>query len=284
MLTIKNVCNPYDLHNRPELQNATVHYVMYNINTIGRLPFLTFYLVNNTNTLSFPKTTETHCIPHEPDHITHIYKLMKTYDVDISQIHPRGYVTDYSGGLYDPTNIYIFYEIDVPECEPMGISSNQLIWPVFCWEIFKTGKVLNKLIDVNVIQILHTHTNCLSVPISNELTEDDPKYSDILYPMVGYSLHPRNHLSFSSMFGVSRKVGAEYGDYYYYYRNIDSIAPDLDPSTSYGVVRYIIYNNTNLLSLEEFKKKADNSSLCVLGNYILSDCMSNALPVTYHLL
>lgn len=282
MFTINNVCNPYNLYDIPELKDATVHYVIYSTNKEGCFPFTTFYLMNsNNNMVTFPYTTKDHLIYKSPDATDHIHTIMMPYCNNITNVQVMGYVLDYPYGSYDKANIYIFYEINVPITEAIEISPNQIIWPVVFWEIFKTGKVADKIIEVTVSHALHKHTTILPITYNDDTNS---KYTDDPYPMIGYSLHKRNKLSFSAMFGTSRNPNGEFGNYYYYYKTVYEAISEMDPSEVYGVVRYVIYNTHHTKILDEFKSQSDTNTICILDKYILTHKTDSSQPLTYHVI
>jgi hypothetical protein len=284
MFTINNVCNPYGIHYIPELKEAKVNYVIYSVNKGGLTPFVSFYLVNNNNILSFPYTLGYHYVDNKSDGIEDIYTLMASYSYDIQSIQPMGYVVDYLYGSFGNTNIYIFYELVINNTESFEVARNQLIWPVAFWEIFTTGKVVDKIVEVTVIRALHKHITIL--PLTDSPETDDIKYSDPQYPMVGYSLHTRKMVNFNAVFGASRNPNGELGDYFYYYKTLDDILPELNTNESYGIVRYIITNNTNNCTsvFNEFVHSSDENTICITDKYIITHNMSVAHPHTYHLI
>ena len=282
MFTINNVCNPYGIHYIPELKESKVNYVIYSVNKVGLLPFVSFYLENNYNILSFPYTLDNHPIINMSDGIDHIYKIMTAYRENIEYIKSTGYVVDYLDGSLGNTNIYIFYEVTISPTEAIGMSKNQLIWPVVFWEIFNTGIVFDKLIEVTVIRALYNHITLL--PLKEVSENHDINSKDLPYPIVGYSVHKRNQLQFRAMFGESRNPDGPMGDYFYYYKTLSGIISDVNSKESYGVVRYVITNTHSKSIFDEFKNSVDDNIIGISDKYILTSNIALAYPFTYHLI
>jgi hypothetical protein len=275
MFTINNAQNPYNL---PEFTTPTiVNYVMYTVNTEFRVPYLTFYLAHTNNILTIPFTTENHHLSTD-----RVSELLATYRPYVASIEPMGYVVDNNEVIEIPS-IYVFYEVKLTtQIDPDSMSDTQPIWPVLCWEIFQTGTVCTKIIDVTTIRALAVH---LTMTPINESDPDDDNYtsSNLPYPMVGYSVHSSNRLRFSSIFGSSRDPLGEFGDYYYYYSDFDRVILELDriPSKN-GVVRYILYEPNITDSLTEFKQSTN--ILGLLDDYIISHKLISAKSLSYHLI
>jgi hypothetical protein len=162
------------------------------------------------------------------------------------------------------------------------MSKNQLIWPVVFWEIFNTGIVFDKLIEVTVIRALYNHITLL--PLKEVSENHDINSKDLPYPIVGYSVHKRNQLQFRAMFGESRNPDGPMGDYFYYYKTLSGIISDVNSKESYGVVRYVITNTHSKSIFDEFKNSVDDNIIGISDKYILTSNIALAYPFTYHLI
>jgi hypothetical protein len=281
MFTVNNAYNPYQfpVFRKPDTL-VTFKYVLYSINPNFGVPYVSFYLRNENNILSFPEIPEHLSEPNTyRDTLLHIEHIMRDYNRYMSHINPMGYVYGSSPYKKEITTIYLFYNIQLTNFEPDSLSTETPIWPVVFWEIFHTGKVLSKVIDVEIPMVCRAHLDIKPFPSD---TEDDP-LSTLMYPMVGYTFHTKSALSFSAMFGASRLHTGPFGSYFYYYKDLFySTNSEIDTSDIRGCVRYVIFANVVVYDALDLDSHPD--AIAEVGNYILATKHQSANPITSHII
>jgi hypothetical protein len=285
MFDIINAHNPYDL---PVLsEGIKIHYVIFSISTNFCVPYVTFYLKNQGNILSFPYSVDEHYISQTIcDNHDRVIDLMGHYRRYVTNIEPMGYTyeTGIDGGKVNNI-IYAFYKASISNTEADFITSAQHIWPATCWEIFKLGSVYNLVVDVNVTIFLKMHI------ILHPAISDDPlgdEYCNegerLPYPMVGYSLQERKKLQFTATFGASRDPMGPLGDFYYYYKKFTKVYADqaYKPLLKLGIVRYVIYDKQVTKDIPQIMYNSD--MIGTTEDYIVSNKSTGAAPISYHMI
>ena len=152
----------------------------------------------------------------------------------------------------------------------------------YFWEIFNTGRVVNKTIDVEVPIIFRAHL--IVTPFPKQTNNDDENTSDLLYPMIGYSAHSKPKLEFSAMFGVSRRHNGPIGSYFYYYKDTDSLIQNENNNlnTNIGCVRYVLYADKLISGLDH--RLIDGQVIADMNIYLVTNYVELASPISHHLL
>jgi hypothetical protein len=245
-----------------------------------------FYLKNENNVLSFPEIPDNLTEPEMyDDTLVHINHIMRDYSNYVSDITPLGYIYASSPYKKSITTIYMFYNIETKNHESDSLSTESSIWPVVFWEIFHTGRVLSKVIDVEIPVVFRSHLDIKPFPSSNESDEEDP-LSSLMYPMVGYSIHPKANLDFTAMFGASRTTDGPFGSYFYYYKDVDlsSVSPGIDYTKLHGCVRYVIFAKAVVYDVYDIEFGNHKDVIADICNYIVTNRAESANPITHHLI
>jgi hypothetical protein len=204
---------------------------------------------------------------------------MRDYTPYIVNIDPMGYVYGSSPYKKEITTIYFFYNIQLTNYEPDSLSTESPIWPVVFWEIFHVGRVVTKVIDVEIPMVCRAHLDIKPFPSDNQ---EDP-LSTLMYPMVGYTFHSKASLSFSAMFGASRLRDGPFGSYFYYYKDLFySTNSEIDTKDIRGCVRYVIFANAVVYDALDLDFHPD--AIADVGNYIVSKNYQSAKPITSHII
>ena len=280
MFTINNSHNPYNIPTSSDEYPFQYKYVLYSTNTNSVVPYTVFYLYNENNILSFPELSDDiPCSTNPTDMLNHVWNIMKDYRTYISNITPTGIVTSPSVFYRGKTIVYMFYELQITNTESDRRHNADPIWPVVFWEIFHTGRVLNKTIDVEITVIFRSYLTIHPFPHPDGT---DNNNSELLYPMVGYSAHPAHKLDFSAMFGASKKYNGPIGSYFYYYKDIESLLVNETDIPNISCVRYVIYAKKIVSALDHLT--INENVIAHLNIYLVTNDIRCAYPISHHLL
>jgi hypothetical protein len=206
-------------------ENDNIHICAYNVNVLGKYPFLQYFLYKppNEDSFSFPFFAYN----NEVDLLTKAMSIITA----ICSSYYKDTVFNYKGYIKEVENIYLFFDCSHMIIDTLKMSKYNDVWLAVMDEIVNYKSVYGFPVDENVFELFYKYEN-----LSFLTDEEDTHYQ---CPIIGYSTCEVKKMDFVATFGI--QIKNDFLGNYFYFTDYETTLKNVKDSNAF--IRCIFFTD-----------------------------------------